>query len=478
MHHHSVLGRRCSEQRASSGSPFPPRTHRGDRPMCCSSPWTISIRGSAATAIRWPRRPTSTGWPAAASASTVAYCQFPLCNPSRVSLLLGRYPTTTETIDFARPALLGRDWVTLPQHFRNQGYDVRVAGQDLPLRQGPDAGLVSRGSARSRIPPMDRRREGRAQEPEVHRTMLADLTRWEPYRTLAPPPTAGSRAADLGQRVPPGAQRRGTDAETNPKAYEWTADVKNGKHAVELLTRWAPSDKPFFLGVGFYKPHVPLVAPQRFFDLYPPDKMPLPTDFAPTPTAGDAVPRYALRYNLDLFYEERRLPNRPRPRSPPTTPASASWTRSWAAARRPGAARPARQHGDRALGRPRLASRREGDVGQRDAVRRLGPGPADRSSTRGRDRRRSCPRTVEFVDIYPTLVELCGLAMPPGLEGKSLVPLLDDPDAAWDQPGLHPGGPRRLAGALGADRALVLHRMGRRPPRRGTLRPASRPAGT
>ena len=58
-----------------------------------------------------------------------AYCQFPLCNPTRVSLLLGRYPTTTETIDFARPALLGRDWVTLPQHFRQSGYEVQLLGK-------------------------------------------------------------------------------------------------------------------------------------------------------------------------------------------------------------------------------------------------------------------------------------------------------------------------------------------------------------
>jgi uncharacterized sulfatase len=46
----------------------------------------------------------------------------------------------------------------------------------------------------------------------------------------------------------------------------------------------------------------------------------------------------------------------------------------------------------------------------------------------------ACPRTVEFLDIYPTLVELCGLAMPPGLEGKSLVPLLNHATAAWDRP--------------------------------------------
>jgi hypothetical protein len=79
---------------------------------------------------------------------------------------------------------------------------------------------------------------------------------------------------------------------------------------VESLERWAPSDKPFFLGVGFYKPHAPLVVPQRFFDLYPPERTPLPADFAPTPTADDSVPRYAQRYNLDLFYEERPTPER------------------------------------------------------------------------------------------------------------------------------------------------------------------------
>ena len=58
-----------------------------------------------------------------------AYCQFPLCNPSRVSLMLGRYPTTTETVDFARPALLGRGRVTLTEHFRASGYEVALRGK-------------------------------------------------------------------------------------------------------------------------------------------------------------------------------------------------------------------------------------------------------------------------------------------------------------------------------------------------------------
>ena len=71
-----------------------------------------------------------------------AYCQFPLCNPSRVSLMLGRYPTTTETIDFAQPALLGPDWVTLSEHFRASGYEVSCWARSIttPSRNpGPPA---------------------------------------------------------------------------------------------------------------------------------------------------------------------------------------------------------------------------------------------------------------------------------------------------------------------------------------------------
>ena len=167
------------------------------------------------------------------------------------------------------------------------------------------------------------------------------------------------------------------DAEQNPKDYQWTADVKNARQAIELLEQRARSRRPFFLGLGFYKPHVPLVVPQKYFDLYPPAKMPLPPDFAPTPTADDSVPRYALRYNLDLFYEERPTPER----------AKAAIAAYYAcvtfmdeklgqvlnALERLGL----REHGDCSLGRPRLAPGREGNVGQGNTVRRVGPCAAD-----------------------------------------------------------------------------------------------------
>lgn len=366
-----------------------------------------------------------------------AYCQFPLCNPTRVSLLLGRYPTTTETIDFAYPALLGRDWVTLPQHFRNSGYDVRLLGKIFHF----DKDLMKRWF-HEEVPGAEYPPDWSAGEKwvlksqEIHAQMLADLTRWEPYRTLAPPPGAWVKSlrtwANVFGPVPDAEEK---DAQTRARAYEWTADVKNAKQAVELLTQWASSPKPFFLGVGFYKPHVPLVAPKRFFDLYPPEKMPLPPDFAPTPTADASVPRYALRYNLDLFYEERPTPER----------AQAAIAAYYACV----------SFMDEQLGHVLDALDRLGlrdntvivlwgdhgwhlgekgmwakgtlfDVSARVPLLVVDP----RRKTAGQ----GCPRTVEFVDIFPTLADLCGLPKPPGLEGKSLVPLVDDPKAAWTKP--------------------------------------------
>src|SRR6516225_6966898 len=184
-----------------------------------------------------------------------AYCQFPLCNPSRVSLLLGRYPTSTETVDFAWPALLGRDWVTLPEHFRKSGYQVRLLGKVYHF----DKDLMQHWFAEE--PPGDEYPPDWSagakwvrKSQEVHARMLADLTRYEPYRTLAPPSSDFAKMlrtwANVFGPVPNEAER---GAETRAKAYEWTADVKNAKAAVALLEQWAGSDKPFFLGVGFYK---------------------------------------------------------------------------------------------------------------------------------------------------------------------------------------------------------------------------------
>jgi uncharacterized sulfatase len=352
-----------------------------------------------------------------------AYCQFPLCNPSRVSLLLGRYPTTTDSVDFARPALLGRDWVTLSEHFRASGYQVQLRGK---IYHYPEPRPWSAGE------------EAVRREQEIHRRNMADLTRWEPYRSMAPPPSQWLKSLRTWWNAfGPVPESERIDDERNPRDYCWTADVKNAAQAVELLQQWGRerSGKPFFLGLGFYKPHVPLVVPQKYFDLYPLEKMPLPPDFAPEPMADDSVPRYALRYNIDLFYGERPTPER----------AKAAIAAYYACI----------TFMDEKLGQvldalERLGLRDNtlivlwGDHGWHLGQKGMwGKGtlfdvaahaPLIIVDPRKKTGGQACPRTVEFVDIYPTLVELCGLAKPPGLEGTSLAALLDHPTAAWDRP--------------------------------------------
>jgi uncharacterized sulfatase len=367
-----------------------------------------------------------------------AYCQFPICNPSRVSLLLGRYPTTTQTIDFAQPALLEPDWVSLPQHFRNQGYDVRLLGKifhfDKDLMNGWFPGEDVPGAEYP--PDWSAGEKWVRKSQEVHARMLADLTRWEPYRTLAPPPNSWVKMLRTWANVfGPVPNAEEDDAATRAKAYDWTADVKYTRAAIDVLTSYAAADQPFFLGVGFYKPHVPLVVPQRFFDLYRPQDMPLPSDFAPMPTADDAVPRHALRYNLDLFFEEQVSPEKAQ-EAIAAYYACISFVDEklgllldtleqlklrdntvivlWG------------DHGWHLGEKGMWAKGTLFDVSARTPLIIVDP----RQHTAGR----SCPRAVELVDIYPTLVELCGLPAPPGLEGLSLVPWLVNPDAARDKP--------------------------------------------
>ena len=366
-----------------------------------------------------------------------AYCQFPLCNPSRVSLLLGRYPTSTETVDFAWPALLGRDWVTLPQHFRKSGYRVRLLGKVYHFDKDLMKHWFAEEPPGEEYPPdWSAGEKWVRKSQEVHAQMLADLTRYEPYRTLAPPSSDFARMLRTWANVfGPVPDEQEKDAEARAKAYEWTADVKNSKAAVALLEQWAGSGKPFFLGVGFYKPHVPLQAPKRFFDLYDPDKIPLADDFAPTPTANKSVPLYALRNNLDLFFEERVTTQRAR------EAIAAYYACTSFIDEQLG-------HVLDALERLRLRDNTIillwGDHGWHLGEKGMwakgtlfepsAHAPLILVDPRRRTAGQGCPRVVEFVDVYPTLVELCGLKMPAGLEGKSLVPLVDDPARNWDRP--------------------------------------------
>src|SRR5262249_14350888 len=196
-------------------------------------------------------------------------------------------------------------------------------------------------------------------------------------------------------------------------------------------------DKPFFLGCGFAKPHSPPTAPEKYYDLYRVDDIPLPPDFAPRPTLPEGFPRGAIRpRNADLFIGREATPQAAREMIRAYL-ASVSWM-DWNVGR-------VLAELDRLGLRDRTVIVFWGDHGYQlgekgkwsKAGSVLGKGtrvPRTVAAPGARGNGRACSRVVESIAIYPTLADLCGLPRPVGLEGASLAPLLANPAAPWDRP--------------------------------------------
>lgn len=344
-----------------------------------------------------------------------AYCQYAICGPSRASLLTGLRPSTLkiDEIDtYFRNTV--PDCVTLPQHFRQHGYETLYIGKvfhpgqtddanswsrrvDLPGKGGYNAGAYMLPESRAIV---KRRREEAVARygPESLREGLGNGPAWE--------------AADL------------------PDSRYLDGRVADG--AINALRELKDSDRPFFLGVGFHKPHLPFVAPKKYFDLYDPEKLPL-TDVR-TPPVG--APTIALHKSFEL--RSRTLVPTSGPIDEPT---SRELLRAYYACT---------SFIDAQIGRviaelERLGLRDNtiivvwGDHGWH-----LGEygiwGKATNFEVATRvplivwtpdmaQPGRSTRALVEFVDLYPTLCELAGLPVPAALEGSSFVAQLRDPAA-------------------------------------------------
>ncbi len=324
-----------------------------------------------------------------------AYCQYPLCNPSRTSLLTGRYPTTTGVLDNTRHFRDDHpEIVTLPQHFKNHGY--------VALRTG-----------------------------KIFHGGLDDTEAWteggEPRRTAA---QEAARKKDHAENYRSQSDRF-VVLEGDGQSH---GDYKTADKAIAFLQQ--NKDRPFFLACGFSKPHSAPTAPQRFYDLYDVSRVPLPVDFASTPTVPAGFPAACLTPNGDLFIgreaskEEARVMIR-------AYWASLTWV-DWNVGRvvaeldRLGLRDNTvivfwGDHGYHLGEKGKWAKHGSlFEIGARVPQIIIAPGAAGNGT--------SCNRIVETLDIYLTLVELCGLPAPEGLEGDSLVPLLQDPGASWDKP--------------------------------------------
>ncbi|HET9888591.1 MAG TPA: sulfatase [bacterium] len=332
---------------------------------------TPNLDAFAATAVRFDR----------------AYVQYPLCSPSRASFLTGLDPhsigvyNNSESFREMHP-----DVVTLPQLFRESGYFTAAFGK-----------VFHRG-----VPQEE---------------SMADPQSWDLLVSIAGDPK--------------GTQGDGRDLlpEVRRFAYKWIAadgedglqvDAKIAKRTIEFLED--QGNKPFFLAVGFHRPHVPLQCPRKYFDLYSLESMEVP------PASPGSTPAFAIPHNEP-----------------------GEGIASWSEADRKEFLR----------GYYACVSFVDGQVGQLlSALQRLhlddntivvvlgdhgfhlgehgwfGKGTLFEESLHApllirapgaKGNGSASEALVEFVDLYPTLADLCGLTPPQELAGESLSALLENP---------------------------------------------------
>jgi len=349
-----------------------------------------------------------------------AYCQQAVCSPSRTSLLTGLRPDTTRVYDLQThfrktiPSV-----VTLPEHFKQHGYHTQGLSKIFHLGlDDPQSWSVPHWDPKSNT-------YASAETLEMLRKEAQDLTAQGEDVTAkvlerdkkTGMPLRVSRAKDI--KGPPW---ESADVPDNTFADGATAD-----RAIELLREI--KDKPFFLAVGFRKPHLPFVAPKNYYDMYPLDKVKLADNPYP--------PRDCPEIAMHRWPELRNYKGMPK-KGDLSDKQARELRRGYYAAT---------SYTDAQIGRvigelDRLGLRDNtvivlwGDHGWQlgehgewtkhtnfEIATRV---PLIISAPGQKQVGTRTEAFAEFVDIYPTLCDLCGLPMPNGLEGTSLKPVLSD----------------------------------------------------
>ncbi len=333
-----------------------------------------------------------------------AYCQFPLCNPSRASIMTGLRPDTLKVYDLKTNLREGHPRITtLPQHFKNSGYFSARVGKIYHYGVPRQIGSGGMDDPDSWDLAINTRGRDKEEEDKIHLLTRGTGT------------TLGFSMSWLDMEGPD----------------EDQTDGQCATDSIRLLERFAKEKRPFFLGAGFFRPHVPFIAPKKYFGLYPKESIRL----APS-VAGDLnnVPQVALTVRPRNYgLSESDLKDCLRGYYSAISFVDAQVGRLMEALERLGLDKNTvvvfvSDHGFLLGEHGQWQKQLLFEEANRVPLIFAGPGIEGRGSS---------PRTVELLDIYPTLVELCGLAQPKNRdkpEGKSLVPLLRKPDAKWDRP--------------------------------------------
>ncbi|HUR58819.1 MAG TPA: sulfatase-like hydrolase/transferase, partial [Opitutaceae bacterium] len=218
-----------------------------------------------------------------------AYCNYPVCNVSRTSFLSSRYPEVTGVLNNATNPRdrLGADFQFLPEYFRAQGYFAAGSGK---IAHGSFNGVL---------------KWDYYSEPQRGIEGDEDDTGAKKKGVTKAGPRGGKKAAKKGKAT-------AAKSESKDVPFGWQAtsnadaDEPDGQVARNLLKYLsAKSGKPFFVAAGFHKPHVPHMAPQKYFDLHDPAKMPTPPEPAGHTKSIPAIAR-APKSESNLADEQRR----------------------------------------------------------------------------------------------------------------------------------------------------------------------------
>ena len=345
-----------------------------------------------------------------------AYCQVSICMPSRASMLSGYRP---ESIGNAGQVLhvVPPESATLPQLFRNHGYRTVSAGKVYHANYDDPSGWVRRYTDTFTEP-----------EPAGGSQYAADGY-CSGYQHQENPlllvKNYFQAFVDKSIRpLPPSCEISDTVDEVHPDAIV-------ARRAIEELQRAKKTGEPFFLAAGFYRPHLPFVAPKKYWDLYDRSKLSLPANAAPV---NDGIKRYN--------WEEVRLYSDIPDEGPMSEAKAKEMIHGYYACV---------SFVDAQIGRVLDELKRLkldgntivvlwGDNGWSLSEHGLwGKNTNYETSARvammiaspGMPKGGRTQALVELVDIYPTLAELCALPVPAHIEGTSFVPVMRRPERAW-----------------------------------------------
>lgn len=354
-----------------------------------------------------------------------AHCQQAVCGPSRASILTGRLPDRTGVRDLkTRMRDVHLDILTLPQYFRSQGYFTQSLGkiydgrcvdgwntQDLPSWSAPHANAKGTGC-------------------------LGYYANEAAFQAAEAAKKAGTWDESKGGPIPalkkigyfPSTEMMDVPDDT----YD---DGALAKLATRTLDKLAKGGEPFFLAVGFARPHLPFVAPKKYWDLYDRDQI----DLAPFRRHAEGAPAFSYHPSGELRgYSD--IPSSPLNNDP--LPLSEEKQRELIHGYYAATSYVDAQIGvvlDK-LDQLGLADNtivvlwgdhgwHLGDHGlwcKHSVLEQATRSPLIFRWPQRSTKKLASDTPAEFLDVFPTLAEMAGLPLPPGLDGRSLVPLFGD----------------------------------------------------